>query len=76
MRIVAAHIGAQSPHVIEDVFVDIDDNDVSRAEYASQVNILGKMVVNQAIGRYVRDAVNGVAIRQVAATRAMLTGNY
>ena len=65
-----------SEDVIEDAFLAVgaDQGLLNRLSCCRSAH--GRNVTNQMFGRYVRDAVNGVAIRQVAATRTHLTGSY
>ncbi len=60
--------------VIEDVFLRITGPLLERLECARTQH--GREVTNQMIGRYVRTAVHGTAIKQVPATRTKLTGSY
>lgn len=75
-RIVGPYIGAQLPNAIEDVFLVIENDATLQAEYDAQVSALSKMAVNQAVGRYVRDAVIGTAVKQTVAKRTKLAGSY
>jgi len=63
-------------NVIEDAFIvmDGDTSLLDRLECCRTAH--GRDVTNQMVGRYVRDAVKGTAIKQVVATRTNSTGSY
>lgn len=74
--VVTGHAATHLPDITEQVFHDIERNATWRARYEALASLLGVTVTNQAIGRCVRDAVNGVAVRQVATTRTTLAASY
>jgi hypothetical protein len=62
--------------VIENVFCAIESSPALGGWYDALLVTFGKKVVNQMIGDWTRQEVNGVAIKEVPALRTTLTGSF
>jgi hypothetical protein len=65
-----------SEHVIEDVFVAIENSPRWRDEYDALTGSLGKTVVNTWGGFWIANAIGKVGERQMPSKRSTLLGSY
>ena len=65
-----------SPHVIDEVFLAIENNLEWRSRYDTLCSILGKDVVNNWGGRWVGIALGKVGEQQVPSKKSSLIGSY